>query len=544
MSGDPEKFRELMAEADRIGAELDAILPDLAAARAKYFKTRAEADQRELDRIQEIASATMRRYSALQPQLRAATGLTVDELEALLERPKPTEAGVDRVPRSALTVDRVKTTALMDELLPEALRSLEALCPPGWLEGQADVDHQLTDLADGTAPLSLIKGLRPASELTPLHRFRQMLRCARDFLKADAGYDHFAGATLLPQLAQLGSRLGYLNEVGGNVQDRLDRLHQGPSEQVDSVVFELLVAEALAEKGRRIEFIGETFDPTPDFRCYDPFPMFIECKRKRALSDYDLREEREMRAVYDELHKLCAGSRLHGLFSLHLSREVFDVRPSDIATVLYRQRLAAHPERPLVYDWGTVSFEEKPRTVTLPSSTKMYSPNMLRYVFGWNSDLPDWDGIICQVSGDGDQVVDTVSDPLALQWNNTSHVALRKRAWSPVDLVGSAMKQIPAGEFGMMYLCYHEGARENVADRRVQDFMERLGEWDHSSNIRVPLALLVRLYPRALGQGQPDLIESNLRFVSEAYGEPEMFSMFPQSLFTPSGQARRSNRYG
>ena len=107
-----------------------------------------------------------------------------------------------------------------------------------------------------------------------------------------------------------------------------------------------------------------------------------------------------------------------------------------------------------------------------------------------------------------------------------------------MDLVGSAMSQIPPGEFGMIYLAYHEGAREEIANRRVQAFMDRMPEWEHSGSIRVPLALLVRLYPRALGHGGPDLIESSLRYVSSAYGNPELFDYFPQSVFTITSQSR------
>ena len=76
-------------------------------------------------------------------------------------------------------------------------------------------------------------------------------------------------------------------------------------------------------------------------------------------------------------------------------------------------------------------------------------------VFGWNSDLPEWDGIMCRVDGDGEASVDEIQKPIALVWSNASGAAVKKRAWSPLDLFGDAMGQIPPGEFGIIYLAYH-----------------------------------------------------------------------------------------
>jgi hypothetical protein len=87
---------------------------------------------------------------------------------------------------------------------------------------------------------------------------------------------------------------------------------------------------------------------------------------------------------------------------------------------------------------------------------------------------------------------------------------------------------------GIIYVAYVEGAREEAADLRVAAYEERLKDWEHSGNIRIPISVLTRLYPRPLGEGNPDLIESGVQVVSALYGDPSLFDDFPTTIFTQS----------
>jgi hypothetical protein len=92
---------------------------------------------------------------------------------------------------------------------------------------------------------------------------------------------------------------------------------------------------------------------------------------------------------------------------------------------------------------------------------------------------------------------------------------------------------MPGGEFGIVYICYSEGAREEIADRRVAQIAERLKEWEHSAAFRIPVVIISRPYPRALGSGVPDLIESAMWFMSEVSGGgPWMQDAYPSCMFT------------
>jgi hypothetical protein len=404
--------------------------------------------------------------------------------------------------------------------------------PKGWLDEEADVAHQFTQLATGEDCLSLVKGLRPESEFPRLHRLRQMVRVATDYLNDDLAYDHFGGATLVPQLSQFGIQFNHLKHVGGPVDERVRRLSDESGSGVDAGLFELLVAARCAEMGRSVEFIEETNEKTPDLRCHDPFPMQIECKRKRVLSDYERAEEQLMRQLFLALERETTAKGLTGRFELLLSVEASAMPMVEVVSRLVSQRLAPHPERHTTYPWGSVAYVPLPARIEMPT-TRIYSPHMLRAVFNWNTDLPEWDGLVCRVSGGAEFVIDRVSRPVGLVWRNATRRAVQKRAWSPVKLFGNATNQITPGEFAVIYLAYHEGARAEIADERLERFFQKMSEWEHPASIRIPISFLVRLYPRPLDHGVPDLIESTVRLCSGLYGDPRLFEDFPSSIFTP-----------
>jgi hypothetical protein len=534
-----ENFQTLIADAAALEREIDAILPALASARRNYAKSRSEADRVEMDRVQGLAEDLAARHPALSDDLSRASGLPDEVLEAL-DAPLASLDSKNRVRRDDLNGAEVRSTGSVDDYLADAIETVERSLPAGWSEAEAGASHRLDALFAGEC-LSLVKGLRPGSELAPLHRMRQMLRVARDYLADQPAYDHFAGALLVPTLAQLGAHLPSLAQVGGDVSARIGKLAETGGASTDATVLELLVAARCAEMGRRIEFLDETQERSPDIRCHDPFPMQIECKRKRALSDYEIAEEAAMRAVFLALEREASSKGLTGRFDLQLNVEVRSNLTTEIVTRLISQRLAPHPERALHYEWGTVAYHPIPRRVPLPGMTRLYSPNMLSHVFDWDSDIPTWDGLVCRVSG-GEAFVDEIRNPIALVWNNSSEVALRRRAWSPLDLFGDAINQITPGEFAIVYLTYHEGARAEIADRRVINFLAKTkDEWYHAASIRVPLSFLIRLYPRALNHGQPDLIESTVPLCSAAYGEPKLADDFPKNVFTNSPGYRDKN---
>jgi hypothetical protein len=61
-----------------------------------------------------------------------------------------------------------------------------------------------------------------------------------------------------------------------------------------------------------------------------------------------------------------------------------------------------------------------------------------------------------------------------------------------------------------------------------------MNDWEHAGSIGIPISFLVRIFPRPLEHGAPDLIESTVRLCSALYGDPRLFEDFPNSVFTPT----------
>jgi len=101
-------------------------------------------------------------------------------------------------------------------------------------------------------------------------------------LESRPDYDFFSGSRFVPEICALGRALPTIMRSGkGNVAERVRKLYRGPSTEVESSIYELVVAASCIEKGREIEFL-DTSGPgkKPDLRVLDliGIPTVIECK--------------------------------------------------------------------------------------------------------------------------------------------------------------------------------------------------------------------------------------------------------------------------
>ena len=515
-----------LAEVKSIQDEFHGLLPLVAQARRTYFNAPNEATRAELEVIEQRAGELHARHVRLGDRLQELTGITDKDLDDLRTKKRSGDE-VDRQARAKLTIDEIEPTSQIEKVLDASLDKLLALVGPRVLAAHAEMPRPRLGMAG--QPLSLVRGVRPESERPAIHRFAQALLVTRDFLNEDLAYDHFAGALLVPQTATLAGRLDVLREIAG-AQKRLKSLWRRASDEVDSTIFELLVGAGCAAMGRNVEFLeAGNGKKTPDLMCHDPYPLAIECKRKRPLSEYEILEEQSMRALFIRLDSAARSIGVWGRFHLVLEVEASSAPLDDIVAKLILQRFAGGAT--LEYDWGRVTFIEASAVVDFARPTRLYSPNMLEHVFAWNSDLPEFDGLICRVANDSEPVIDSAERPVGLAWTNLSLQALKKRSWGPMGVVSEALEQIPSGDFGIVYVAYQEGAREGMADSRLAGFSERISDIEHRNDIRVPVCKLVRLYPRALGDGAPDLIESTVPYRAE-YGDDVLPTKFPSRVFT------------
>jgi hypothetical protein len=524
----PEPLRLLVEKVDRCQEAFDALWPKVLEQRRSYFVKQTEDSKTALETAIEQADKAKDDLDVALAEMIAASGIDADDFceESAAE---PIGDPFPKISRASIIGGAPPPSAFVEDHLPVAIEMIERHAPPGWLERESADLFRLSDRKDGR-PISIVKGVRLESERPKGHRLRQAVTLARDYLANEPRYDHFAGALAVTQLAQLGARIEALSVVQGS-QERINALFSGAA--TDAIMLELLVAAACAAKGRDMVFVEPTSVKSPDLRCNDPFNMVVECKRSSALTDYEIAEEAIMRDLFQHLQTIASERGQFGLFELELTVEASRVDVLDVAAKCLLQRLAARPERSLAYPWGSVAFRAQPAQVDLDGPTKAYSPILLDQVFGWDMEMPAWDGLICQIDAAPGAVLNRVRSPVGLAWRVVAQGAIIKRSRAPVGLFSKAVTQIPRGEFGLIYVAYAEGARPDVADNRTQAFLDRIQDWEHDAGIRVPASFLVRQYPRPTGHGNPDLIESTVKFLNEEGGGDEwIFHEYPAAIFT------------
>jgi hypothetical protein len=522
----PAHLLPLVKDVDRLQVAFDAMWPKLMELRRLHFEKPTEATKANMEAVIRTAEITRADLDEAIATLCEAAGIDPDELA---EEREPVGDPFPRLSRASIMANAPAPSGFVEDFLPQAIELIERHAPPGWLEREPPDLFRLSTMRDDQ-PISIVKGVRLESNRPKGHRLRQTLTLAKDFLALDNRFDHFAGALAVTQLAQLGRRLEALAEVGG-AQDRIDALFSGA--ETDAIIFELLVASACAAKGRNMVFVEPTNMKSPDLRCTDSFNMVVECKRSNALTDYEIAEEARMRGLFDLLHAAATVRGQFGKYELTFSVEASEIDIAEVAKTCHLQRLAARPERALDYPWGSVAFRPLAARFDLVGPTKAYSPNMLEEVFGWTFGMPEWDGFICKIAEPSGAVLDRVTSAVGMAWCVATDAAITKRSRAPLALFAKAVTQMPVGEFGLVYVAYPEGARSEVADNRTDAYIQRIQEWVHDAKIRIPATFLVRQFAMPVDHGNPDMIESTVKFRSEAGGGDEwVFKEYPSNIFT------------
>jgi hypothetical protein len=159
---------------------------------------------------------------------------------------------------------------------------------------------------------------------------------------------------------------------------------------------------------------------------------------------------------------------------------------------------AAKPDQvnPRETNWGSMRFRSLPYRRSV-KPTRLYSPEYLQEVFGWEVDQDEWDGILCEVEPPARVDVEPFMRPLCLKWRSESDEALLKKARGIKSFWTDAIKQIPAGEVGFIYLAYPEGCRAPIADARTRQIMKELNEVWHAGTYahRQPPSAVYMLVP-------------------------------------------------
>lgn len=474
------------------------------------------------------AKAISNQYEPLLQKLQEATGVTEEEILAM-EREERSEMLPFNQSMWRDQILQSRSTADLDDLAAEALYQLSARVDPKWLREQAEYPFRL-DETFTRRPVHIVNGIRvndPRSK-TGQNRFAQMLLLCKDHLDKRIDLDFFSASLLIPELAAIGNSLKEIESLGPEGIRKLNSLQQLAPDAVSATVFELLVGSACIAKGTEAELLPETKNSkVPDLRLhgFGGVPAVIECKRRLGLGEYELREAALVERLYGVAAQWFRERGIYGCIEATFIHEV-EKLTEEIWIAAVRQAVVAGCS---LNDWGEVRFTELPALRAI-EFTRIYSQTFLEDAYGWHAYEEDWDGIMCEVNPTDSLGVEMVRRPICLKWKSASDVAMLKKARGITSLWYRAMKQIPPGEIGFIYIAYPEGARTKLADERTKHILETMPEIGHEWYVQVPITVISRLYPRALYEGRPDLIENVLPGV--APGEEHWLMHLPHLVFT------------
>jgi len=403
-----------------------------------------------------------------------------------------------------------RPTEDLDELSASGLERLLCNVDPNWLQEEAKKSYRLESkfLND---PLHIVNGVRVVAglELGGPQRFARMLLVCQDHLRKEWRLDFFAAAMFVPEVAMIGNSLREIAALGPEAQRKFAMLPSMTDDSVTATGFELLVGAACLRRGLDVQMVPEDrSQKVPDYRIagLGGIPGAIECKRRLGLTRYELDEASRVANLYESIRWAIWRRQIHCSIELSFHVPVRSVSETDFVTDVLESLTRSHEETRTT-KWGALSIRPLPYYGHIPL-TRLYSPDFLQYVFGWDPMQVEWDGLLCQVQPPARISVESFRMPVCLKWRSESEEALTKRARGITSLWTEAIKQIPDGEIGFVYIAYPEGARPAIADARTRHILASMGKLWHRWSVRVPATIIDRLYPRAVGEGRPDLIES------------------------------------
>jgi hypothetical protein len=437
----------------------------------------------------------------------------------------------DRIWRAQ--VEAAPSTGDLDELLASGLERLLSRVDPDWLRSEAQNPYRLGSEFRET-PFQLVSGFRLESRRVANgpQRFARMLLAAQDHLLARRNTDFYAAPMLLAEVAQLGLSLNEVRCLGSEAERKLNSLSTMPDDLVASTIYELLVGAAAIRKGLSIEMVQEDrSQKVPDFKITSlgTFRGAIECKRRLGISSYELKEANYINQLFCLLLPSIQQAGIHGSFEVTFDVPVLEVSPTEFADAVLSATKIRLDSSIARRSWGKIGFVPLPHRRTI-HDTILYSPDYLNQVFGWDPLQNDWDGLLCQVQAPSQLEVSIFTMPICLKWASQSKPALEKKQRGIKSLWADAIKQIPDGDIGFVYVAYPEGSRPTIADGRTRYIRDTMAEVWHRWTVRVPVTIINRLYPRPVGTGAPDLIESTLHGVQP--GEEHWLSNLPSLIFT------------
>lgn len=305
------------------------------------------------------------------------------------------------------------------------------------------------------------------------------------------GHDQAQWSRIKHFFMKIGSSLDLLKGIGGVEKRVIDMLY-GKDNNADSVLFELIVAIAYAEKGWAVEFIPEIKGgpKTPDLKVVKGEEVFfVECKRLQKVTDYSEQERQAWLTQWSLLLKEILKYGFPVLAKVNFKTEVHLLAPEYVAglfrtAVENRVPFIQTPECELILqniDFKRVYEHLSKFSVKFPSAdlNNLIDPQWephASYTMAMEAKfvkMPGGDAVL-------NRYVELIRSVFCGRWECTAEASIDKKARDVRTLLNKAVEQAPSDGRTIIHIGYETLHGPEIEFVRDQKIFELVNTYDYS----------------------------------------------------------------
>jgi len=271
------------------------------------------------------------------------------------------------------------------------------------------------------------------------------------FLDNPLKYDLAQGGRIIPIFKRIGQDINGIKKLKF-VEERLKRALSETSQEIDSCLFEILVANAYQKCGwNEVIFLPEN---TTHKTCYilakrSKYELYIECKRKSKISDYSARERQKWLKLFKPISDFLKNEEKSIILEITFHEEIHKL-PSDYLEKVLLPKIPLSVSGILVDNNICTIKARKPYFDRLKKHLFNYkvrrdSPLLLYLLFGYNQYHKGITyGVYCKLDVQFPNYINYLRWGYAAIWYCDSENALFKKASDIKKQFAEAVNQLPS----------------------------------------------------------------------------------------------------
>ena len=274
-------------------------------------------------------------------------------------------------------------------------------------------------------------------------------------------YNIQEGARIVPVIFNLSRKVFRIHEIL-NSDEKINDLCKDGSPEVDSIIFEMLVALQYLENGFDVEFIKKGLLKTPDIKITKKnLTKYVECKKLQRTNDYSYVEIDNWYKISDAISRILKPFKTK--YDLHFTFycELASINPKRVIGKLHRKlsRLISNSKSFSVannkdFKIKATKIPESKFNIDLDPLRNISGPSFIYYLtekynpnYGYK--------VLCSAKVIGN-FADNIEWASILSWESKSIIAIEKKSKHVKRHLSEAMKQLEPMNYGIIHILIEE----------------------------------------------------------------------------------------